>query len=269
MFDCHRGIVMGVGVDQWWVSHWRRGRRRIESLVHIFVVKRWIRSLHYGQSQNLPGSVFTILGAMSALLWHLNQQISRTMCSSKSGKARASKGSKEYTFLIHGEFDLGYLLFWQSIVPLKHCPKNEKRNQSVDTQEGKIIKIISNSTQHNPNKINLVQFHILFIFARYCSEWCLTHLLFVSRSFQSAITQLIRWRRPKMKHHRNNTHWEEKKNENVTAGLTSIFNGRWPEMSSLNIFYKNFSFCFFCSNKQNKPLQFTEIQILLTVALST
>lgn len=157
MFDCHRGIVMGVGVAQWRVSHWRRGRRRIESLAHVFVVKRWIRSLHYGQSQNLPGSVFAILGAISALLWHLNQPISRTMCSRKSWKARASKGSKEYTFLIYGEFDLGYLLF--SIVPLKHCPKNEKLNQSVDTQEGTIIpfQILLSITQ---KKMNLVQFHI-------------------------------------------------------------------------------------------------------------
>lgn len=197
-------------------------------------------------------SVFTILGAISALLWHLNQPISRSTCSSKSWKARASK---EYTFLIYGEFDLGYLLFWQSIVPLKHCPKNEKLNPSVDTQEGKItpFQILLSITQKKKKK-SLVQFHIELIFARYCSEWCLTHLLFVSRSFQSAITQLIRWGRPKMKHHRNNTHWEGKKRkENVTAGLTSIFNGRWPEMSSLNIFIKtsHFAFFFVPTNKTN------------------
>lgn len=51
--------------------------------------------------------------------------------------------------------------------------------------------------------------------------------------------------------------------------MTSIFNGGRPEMSSFNIFIKthfDHLFFFFGFKQTNKPLQFTEIQFLLTAA---
>lgn len=56
----------------------------------------------------------------------------------------------------------------------------------------------------------------------------------------------------------------------MTARMTSVFNGRWPEMSSFNIFIKTSHFDPYFGERgfkqTNKPLQFTEIQFLLTAA---